>query len=147
MTRDTVTISAIAFLCIAAAPLVTFISPCDYRDNHGQHRWSVKINPSVPPEDANAIQAVTPSDIYSWSGPDVPFTRGSERTGIENKWFALTRRVVAVRVEQTAIFTSRFKMRLAINRESLLLKYQPSRSGVKFATRFFAYAISFSHYL
>ena len=95
----TFTITGISFLCIAAAPPVTFESPCECRDNHGQHRWSVKIDPSIPPADASAIQAVTPSDIYSWPGPDVPLTQSSERTGIENKWFALTGRVVVLRVE------------------------------------------------
>ncbi len=59
----------------------------------------MKVDPSLSPTDANAIQAVTPSDIYSWLGPDAPLTQGSERTGIENKWFALTGRVVAVKVE------------------------------------------------
>jgi hypothetical protein len=59
----------------------------------------VKNDPSLPPADANAIQAVTPSDIYSWPGPDVRLTQQSERTGIENKWFALTGRVVALKVE------------------------------------------------
>jgi hypothetical protein len=95
------TIAAIAFVCGAAAtaPPVTFESPCSCRDNHGQHRWSVKIDPSLPPVDASAIQSVTPSDIYSWPGPDVPLTQSSERTGIENKWFALTGRVVAVKGE------------------------------------------------
>ena len=31
--------------------------------------------------------------------PDVPLTQSSERTGIETKWFALTGRVVALKVE------------------------------------------------
>jgi len=53
----------------------------------------------TPPTDANAIQAVTPSDMYSWPGPDIRLTQQSERTGIENKWFALTGRVVALNVE------------------------------------------------
>jgi hypothetical protein len=53
----------------------------------------VKIDASLPSADVNAIQAVTPSDIYSWPGPDVPLTQSSERTGIENKWFALAGRV------------------------------------------------------
>src|SRR5436190_3989783 len=99
--RETFTAAAVALLCTASAssPPVTFESPCSCRDNHGQHRWSVKIDPSLPPADANAIQAVTPSDIYSWPGPDVPLTQSSERTGIENKWFALTGRVVALKVE------------------------------------------------
>jgi hypothetical protein len=59
----------------------------------------VKNDPSLPLTDANAIQAVTPSDIYNWPGPDVPLNQSSERTGIENKWFALTGRVVALKVE------------------------------------------------
>jgi hypothetical protein len=91
------------FLCTAAAaapkPPVTFESPCECRDNHGQHRWSVKIDPALPPTDANAIQSVIPSDIYGWPGPDVPLTQSSERTGIENNWFALTGRFVALEVE------------------------------------------------
>ena len=66
MTRETFTIAAVAFLCIAAAPPVTFESPCEWVDNRGKHRWSVKIDSSLPPADARAIQTVTPSDIYSW---------------------------------------------------------------------------------
>jgi hypothetical protein len=99
MTRTAFAIAAVGFVCIAAAPPVTFESRCECHNNHGQHRWAVKIDPSLPPTDANAIQAVTPSDIYSWPGPDVPLTQSSERTGIENKWFALTGRVVALKVE------------------------------------------------
>ena len=102
MTRETFTIGAIAFLCstaAATAPPVTFESPCECRGNHGQHRWSVKIDASLPPTDANTIQAVIPSDIYSWPGPDVLLTQQSERTGIENNWYALTGRVVALKVE------------------------------------------------
>ena len=36
----TFTIAAVAFLCstAAAAPLVTYESPCECRDNHGKHR-------------------------------------------------------------------------------------------------------------
>jgi len=47
----------------------------------------------------NAIESVTRSDIYRLPGPDVPLTQSSERTGIENQWFALTGRVVALKVE------------------------------------------------
>src|SRR6266566_9234594 len=103
MTRATLLIiAAIAFLpsteAATSAP-VTFESPCECQDNHGKHRWSAKNDPSLPPADANAIQPVTPSDIYSWPGPDVRLTQQSERTGAENKWFALTGRVVALKVE------------------------------------------------
>ena len=59
----------------------------------------MKIDASLPPTDANTIQAVIPSDIYSWPGPDVLLTQQSERTGIENNWYALTGRVVALKVE------------------------------------------------
>ena len=102
MTRATFTIAAIAFLFSTAAatqPPVTFVSPCSCRDNHGEHRWAVKNDPSTPPADASAIQAVTPSDVFSWPGPAAHLTQSSERTGIENNWFALTGRVVAVKVE------------------------------------------------
>jgi hypothetical protein len=101
MTRETFTIAALAILCstAAAAPPVTFKSPCECRDAHGKARLAVKNNPAAPPADTSAIQAVTPSDIYSWRGPDVPLPQSSERTGIENKWFAVTGRVVAVKAE------------------------------------------------
>jgi len=62
MTRATFIIgAAIAFLSSAAAatsPPVTFESPCECRDNHGEHRLVVKNDPSTPPVDASAIQAV-----------------------------------------------------------------------------------------
>jgi hypothetical protein len=43
MMREAFTIATVAFLCIAAAtsPPVTFESPCECRDNHGEHRWAV----------------------------------------------------------------------------------------------------------
>jgi hypothetical protein len=37
--------------------------------------------------------------MFNWRGPDVHLTGESSRTGIENNWFALTGRVVAVKVE------------------------------------------------
>ena len=84
----------------AAAPQeVTCESPCECSSAHGKGRWLVKNDPSSPPTDASAIQSVTPSDIFSWPGPDIHLTQHSERTGIENNWFAVTGRVVAVKVE------------------------------------------------
>jgi hypothetical protein len=87
-------IAAIAFISSGAAA-----SPCECRDAHGKARLAVKSDPSTPPADASAIQAVTPSDMFSWPGPDVHLTGQSERTGIENQWFALTGRIVAVKAE------------------------------------------------
>jgi hypothetical protein len=95
-------VATIVFVCSTAAaeqPVVTVVSPCECQDNHGKGRWAVKNDPSTPPADASAIQAVTPSDVFGWPGMDAPLTWQSERTGIENKWFALTGRVVAVKVE------------------------------------------------
>src|SRR5436190_22084022 len=91
----TFTIAAVALSSAAAATSlpVTFESPCECRDNHGEHRWAVKNDPSTPPVDASAIQAVTPSDVFSWPGPGEHLTQSSERTGIENNWFAVTGRV------------------------------------------------------
>jgi hypothetical protein len=103
MTRaTTLTIAAIAFVYSTAAAAqqeVTCESPCECRSAHGKGRWAVKNDPSPPPTDASAIQAVTPSDMFSWPGPDVHLTHQSERTGREQNWFALTGRVVALKVE------------------------------------------------
>ena len=63
MTRATFTIAAIAFLSSAAAatPPVTFESPCECRDNHGEHRWAVKVDPSTPPTNNRTLLFVTSS--------------------------------------------------------------------------------------
>jgi hypothetical protein len=78
------TIAAVALLCTtaAAAPLVAYESPCECQDNHGKHRCAEKNDPALPPTNASAIQAVTPSDMYSWSGIDIQLNRQSERTVI-----------------------------------------------------------------
>src|SRR5438132_11679737 len=100
MTRPTFTIAVVAFVCSTAAAAqqeVTCESPCECQGNHSEHRWSVKVDPSLPPIDVNAIQSVTPSAVYGWPGIDVHLTMQSERIGIENNWFALTGRVVVKR--------------------------------------------------
>ena len=101
MTYPTTLIVAVLLCCTAAAAPqeVTCESPCECSSAHGKGRWLVKNDPSSPPTDASAIQSVTPSDIFSWPGPDIHLTQHSERTGIENNWFAVTGRVVAVKVE------------------------------------------------
>ena len=91
------TIIAVAFLCIAAASSqpVTVDSPCESHDSHGKGSVvSEENDPSSPPTDTSAIQAVTPSDIFGWPGPDLHLTGESKRTGIEDHWFALTGRVL-----------------------------------------------------
>ena len=99
MTYPTTLIVAV-LLCstAAAAPQeVTCESPCSCSSAHGKGRRSVKNDPETPPTDTSTIQAVTPSDIFSWAGPEV--LQRSKRTGLEQKWFAVMGRVVAVKVE------------------------------------------------
>jgi hypothetical protein len=121
----------------AAAPEpVTSDSPCDCRNAHGEGRWSVKTDASLPPTDASAIQAVTPSEMFSWPGPDAALTMQSERTGIENKWYALKGRVVELKVEEDATYILRCTMQLVTSPESLSVKYLQNRSGVRFAQPF-----------
>jgi hypothetical protein len=102
MMRTAHAIGAILLVCNTATATpqpVTVVSPCECQDAHGKGRWAVKNDPLLPPTDANAIQAVTPSDMFSWPGIGVQLGWHSERTGIENNWYALTGRVVAVKVE------------------------------------------------
>src|SRR6266513_555909 len=53
---------------VTAPEPVTCDSPCDCQNAHGEGRWSVKTDPSLPPTDASAIQAVTPSEMFGWPG-------------------------------------------------------------------------------
>jgi hypothetical protein len=103
MRRTTYTVAAIVLVCSTAAetpPPVTVVSPCECRDNHGKGRWAEKNDPSLPPTDASAIQAVTPSDIFGWQGPTEFLKRSSARIAAEQKWYALTGRVVEIRAEE-----------------------------------------------
>src|SRR5882724_8377228 len=83
------------------APEVTFISPCECQGFHGKNRWITKTDLSPVPLDKSAIQSVTPSQIYLWEGlaPDVELTSTTERMPSEQKWYALTGRVVDAKVE------------------------------------------------
>ena len=84
------------------APEVTFVSPCECLGFHGKNRWITKTDLSPVPPDKSAIQSVTPSQIYAWEGlgPDVDLTRYTEeRMPFEQKWYALTGRVVDAKVE------------------------------------------------
>src|SRR5215831_13499233 len=127
-------ITALFCSTAAAAPeQVTCESPCDCHDAHGEGRWSVKTDASLPPTDATAIQAVTPSEMFSWPGPDAALTMQSERTGIENKWYALNGRVVELKVEEEATYMLRCRMQLVTSPVSLSVKYLRNHSGARFA--------------
>jgi len=86
----------------STAPEVTFVSPCECIGFHGKNRWVAKTDLSPVPVDKSAIQSVTPSQIYAWEGlgPDVDLTQYTEaRMASEQKWYALTGRVVDAKVE------------------------------------------------
>jgi hypothetical protein len=98
MTRTTFTI-AVVLLCTSAVgeqPTVIFVSPCECQGFHGKNRWVTKTDLSPVPSDKSAIQSVTPSQIYAWEGlgPDVELTNTTERLPSEQKWYALTGRIV-----------------------------------------------------
>ena len=63
-------------------------------------------------------------------------TQSSERTGIENKWFALTGRVVALKVEMDGDLHIALQMRPEKKRALLCVKYRRSSNGVRSAKRF-----------
>ena len=98
----------LAFVVIAQtfgkepAPTVTFVSPCECIAFHGVNRWVAKTDLSPVPSDKSAIQAITPSQIYAWEGlpADVDMTNYTEaRLPAEQKWYALTGRIVDAKVE------------------------------------------------
>ena len=47
-----------------------------------------------------AVLAAANIEVFSWPGIGEPLKWQSERTGIENKWFALTGRFVELKVEE-----------------------------------------------
>jgi hypothetical protein len=102
---------------------VAFDAPCECRDYHGKGRLTEKNDAALPPTDPNAIQAVTPSDIFSWPGPTEPLRRA-----------ALSR----YERRQTATFTLRFKTPPATSQGSLWLRYRQNHTkiGVSFAKLF-----------
>ena len=104
MTRSMFKI-AVAFLCssaLAEKPTVTFVSSCECQGFHGKNRWVTKTDSAPVPLDKSAIETVTPSQIYQWEGlgTDVELTGTSEeRLAAEQKWYAVTGRVVDAKVE------------------------------------------------
>jgi hypothetical protein len=83
-------------------PEVIFISPCECEGFHGIHRWIAKTDLTPVPLDKSAIQSVTPSQVYAWEGlaPDVDLASMVEaRMPSEEKWYALTGRIVDAKVE------------------------------------------------
>jgi hypothetical protein len=74
--------------------------------------------------------------MFSWPGPDAALTMQSERTGIENKWYALKGRVVELKVEEDGDLHIALHDATGDKPVSLFVKYLQNRSGVRFAQRF-----------
>src|SRR5260370_28669424 len=86
----------------STAPEVTFVSPCECMGFQGKNWWVAKTDLTPVPSDKSAIQSVMPSQIYAWDGlgPDVDLADYTEaRMPSEQKWYALTGRVVDAKVE------------------------------------------------
>ena len=93
---------ASTFARSAAAPEVISYRLGECQGFHGKNRWIAKTDLSPVPLDKSVIQSVTPSQIYAWEGlgPDVDLTGMTEaRMPSEEKWYALTGRVVDAKVE------------------------------------------------
>ena len=119
----------------STAPEVIFSSPCECEGFHGKNRWIAKTDLTPVPLDKSAIQSVTPSQIYAWEGlaPDVDLASMVEaRMPSEEKWYALTGRVVDAKWKQTATFTSRWKMPPETMWEQLAPRFRLAQSGVRF---------------
>lgn len=85
-------------LVVAAPREVTFTNECGAINAHGVARWRAKTDASEPPVGARYIEAVTPSQMYSWIGPGI-IPHGGWRTGNEVRWYALTGRVISIGAE------------------------------------------------
>jgi hypothetical protein len=133
MTRATFTI-AVVFLCSTAVgeqPTVIFLSPCECQGFHSKNRWVTKTDLTPVPSDKSAIQSVTPSQIYAWEGlgPDVKLTATSNRLPTEQKWYALTGRVVDAKVEADGDIHIALVDATGNTPERLARKFPLARSG------------------
>ncbi len=77
---------------------VIYTSECSCDNDHGVARWRAKTDPSEPSRNPADIRAITPSEIFDWTGPGT-IPHGGGRTGNELRFFALTGRVIAVQAE------------------------------------------------
>lgn len=92
---------------VTAGP-VTFVSPCECQGQKSGSRWPVKTDSSPVPLDKSTIQAVTPSQICEWKGPEsnVGLTPETDtRIATEQKWYNLTGRLDSVKVEDDGDIT------------------------------------------
>ena len=101
-----VTIFLNALLVISASSATTkrtvrLASPCKITGQHGVDRWPAKTDSEHVPADKSKIKSVTPSQIFAWPGVGVSahLTKQSSRIASEQRWLALTGRVVGMKLE------------------------------------------------
>jgi hypothetical protein len=76
-----------------------FHSPCQYRGDGGQYRWSVKIDSERPPRLVAGDHRLTPSQLFRWTGGHGTILSRTPRQGRENEWIQLTGKVTALIIE------------------------------------------------
>lgn len=62
-------------------------------------RWAAKTDTATPPLNLAGVQALTPADMFGWSGPGGRISHSAARIAAEEKWYAVTGRIEKVRVE------------------------------------------------
>src|SRR5437588_10165421 len=84
-----------------AKQTVRLASPCKITGQHGVDRWPAKTDPERVPADKSKITSITPSQIFAWPGVGVNahLTKQSSRIASEQRWLALTGRVVGMKLE------------------------------------------------
>ncbi len=83
----------------ARTRVVVADSPCSCRGQHGEFRWRAKTESDVPPARLARDHEVRPSDIGAWRGPGGEFVASTPRRGREREWYALTGRIVRLKLE------------------------------------------------
>jgi hypothetical protein len=71
--------------------------------------------------------------MFNWQGPTEPLKASSERIAAEQKWYALTGRVIELRAEADGDLHIAFADVTGDKPGSLLLRYRPKHNGVNFA--------------
>jgi len=127
-------------LARSPAPEVIFTSPCECIGFHGIHRWIAKTDLTPVPLDKSAIQPVTPSQIYAWEGglaADVDLAGMVEaRMSSEEKWYALTGRVVDAKVEADGDIHIALGGPPETMSERLAPRFQSAQNGMRFSKKY-----------
>ena len=81
---------------------------------------------------------MAPSYIFNWTGPKEHLTSSSEPIAAEEKWYALTGRIVELRAEADGDLHIALQDVTGDRPGSLWLRYRQNRNGVSFAKLYLA---------